>query len=532
MKEIEIVFGLLVVVTALAAIAGKVKIPYPILLVLVGALIGFIPFLPNYELNPDIVFLVFLPPILYSAAWYTSWRDFKEELRPISLLAIGLTLATTTVVGYIAYWLIDGISLPLAFVIGAIVSPPDTVAATSITLGLNLPKKVITILEGESLINDAIGLVAYRFAVASVVTGSFSFVNATSSFFLVSLGGIFIGFIFGFFVSRLHKWLFNNPAIETAITILTPFIVYLTAENIHVSGVLAVVTTGLFLTWRAPELFSPQTRLQAVATWDIIIFLLNGFIFLLIGLQLPTIMERIPGVSFGKLIFYGVGISIVVILIRILWVMPVSYLSFRIAHKLNPQKTRKNSWQWKEVFIVAWTGLRGVVSLAAAMALPLTLANQENFPYRSMILFITCCVIFITLVFQGLALPFIIKYLRVKGDTSIEEEEIHARLLAAQAALDYLNEVELEGDVSIDMINWLKAKHKARIKQIKIEYHHVDKTTTSNVFLPDRYLQIQKAVIAAERSMVIQLRREGVINDESLRKIEHDLDLEEARLRK
>ena len=292
MKEIEIVFGLLVVVTALAAIAGKVKIPYPILLVLVGALIGFIPFLPNYELNPDIVFLVFLPPILYSAAWYTSWRDFKEELRPISLLAIGLTLATTTVIGYTAYWLIDGISLPLAFVIGAIVSPPDAVAATSITLGLNLPKKVITILEGESLINDAIGLVAYRFAVASVVTGRFSFINATSSFFLVSLGGIFIGFLFGFLVSRLHKWLFNNPAIETAITILTPFIVYLTAENIHVSGVLAVVTTGLFLTWRAPELFSPQTRLQAVATWDIIIFLLNGFIFLLIGLQLPTIMKK------------------------------------------------------------------------------------------------------------------------------------------------------------------------------------------------------------------------------------------------
>jgi monovalent cation/hydrogen antiporter len=529
MKEIEILFGLLVVVTALAAIAGKVKIPYPILLVLVGALIGFIPFLPNYELNPDIVFLVFLPPILYSAAWYTSWRDFKDELRPISLLAIGLTLATTTVVGYIAYWLIDGISLPVAFVIGAIVSPPDAVAATSITQGLNLPKRVITILEGESLINDAIGLVAYRFAVASVVTGTFSIAKATSSFFIVSLGGIAIGLLFGIIIARLHKWLYNNPAIETTITILTPFIVYLTAENIHVSGVLAVVTTGLFLTWRAPELFSPQTRLQAVATWDIIIFLLNGFIFLLIGLQLPTIMERIPGISFGKLLLYGVGISISVILIRILWVMPVSYISNRIARKFN-NKVRKAPWQ--QVFIVAWTGLRGVVSLAAAMALPLTIASNEAFPYRSMILFITCCVIFITLVFQGLALPFIIKYLHVKGDTSIEEEEIHARLLAAQAALDYLNEVELSGDVSIDMINWLRAKHKARIKQIKIEYHHTEKPNTSNIFLPDKYLQIQKAVIAAERSMVIQLRREGIINDESLRKIERDLDLEEARLKR
>ncbi len=530
MKEIEIIFGLLVVVTSLAAIAGKVKIPYPILLVLVGALIGFVPFLPNYELNPDIVFLVFLPPILYSAAWYTSWRDFKEELRPISLLAIGLTLATTTVVGYIAYWLIDGISLPLAFVIGAIVSPPDAVAATSITLGLNLPKKVVTILEGESLINDAIGLVAYRFAVASVVTGSFSLAEATTSFFLVSLGGILIGLLFGLLVARLHKWLFNNPAIETTITILTPFIVYLTAENIHVSGVLAVVTTGLFLTWRAPELFSPQTRLQAFATWDIIIFLLNGFIFLLIGLQLPHIMEKIPGISFGRLIAYGIGISLAVILIRIIWVMPVSYLSLLIRNRLHPEKIRK--FQWRQVFIVAWTGLRGVVSLAAAMALPLTIASQENFPYRSLILFITCCVIFITLVFQGLALPFIIKFLKVEGDTSIEEEEIHARLLAAQAALDYLNEVELEGDVSVDMINWLKAKHKARIKQIRTEYHHAEPATTSNIFLPDRYLQIQKAVIAAERSMVIQLRREGVINDESLRKIEHDLDLEEARLKK
>jgi Na+/H+ antiporter len=532
MKEIETVFGLLVVVTALAAIAGKVKIPYPILLVIVGAIIGFLPFLPDYDLNPDIVFLVFLPPILYSAAWYTSWRDFKEELRPICLLAIGLTLATTTVVGYTAYWLIDGISLPVAFVIGAIVSPPDAVAATSITLGLNLPKRIVTILEGESLINDAIGLVAYRFAVASVVTGTFSLANATTNFFIVSFGGIFIGLIFALFVSRLHKWLFNNPAIETAITILTPFIVYLTTENFHLSGVLAVVTTGLFLTWRAPELFAPQTRLQVVATWDIIIFLLNGFIFILIGLQLPTIMEKIPGVSFGRLIFYGISISIVVILIRIVWVMSVSYLTFRIAHKINPQKTRKSSWQWKEVFIVAWTGLRGVVSLAAAMALPLTLANHENFPYRSLILFITCCVIFITLVFQGLALPYLIKRLRVKGDATIEEEEIHARLLAAQAALDYLNEVELEGDVSVDMINWLKAKHKARIKQIKLEYHHAETATKSNIFLPEKYLQIQKAVIAEERRMVIQLRREGVINDESLRKIERDLDLEEARLKK
>jgi monovalent cation/hydrogen antiporter len=524
-----IVVSLLVVITALAAMSNFIKIPYPILLVLVGAFIGFVPFLPDYTLEPEIVFLIFLPPILYSAAWYTSWRDFKNDIRPISLLAIGLTLLTTTVIGFTAFYFIDGISLPIAFVIGAIISPPDAVAATTITSGLNLPKRIITILEGESLINDAIGLVAYKFAVAAVVTGSFSIVSASASFIFVSIGGIFVGLVFGYIVIVIHTFLQDNPPVETTVTILTPYVVYLTAEYFHLSGVLAVVATGLYVAWRASELFSSRTRLQVVSTWDIFIFLLNGFIFLVIGLQLPSIVKAMPNISYTLIFYYGAILSLMTILIRFAWVFFMSYFSYYIKKKFNSSTAKPSV---KNLIIISWTGLRGVVSLAAAMALPLTISNGNYFPDRGLIVFLTCFVIFATLVLQGLALPYLIKFLSFKTDGLHEEELLHARLMSSGVALKYLDEISLHQPASKDMISWLKEKYKNKIKEIKSHYHAEDKNLSSNEYRPDQLLKIQKGVISAERGLIIQMRYDGDIGDETLRILERELDLEEAKLKK
>jgi CPA1 family monovalent cation:H+ antiporter len=528
--EFEVLIFLLIIVTFLVALAVKIRIPYPILLVLAGGFIGYVPSLPNYTLEPDVVFLLFLPPILYSAAWYTSWRDFKKEIRSITYLAIGLTLFTTIVVGYFAHLLFN-LSLPIGFLIGAIISPPDAVAATTITHGLNLPKRIITILEGESLINDAIGLVAYKFAVAAVVTGGFSLSKAGSSFIIVSFGGIFIGFVFGYLAVVIHTWLRDNPAIETVLTILTPYSAFLTAEKFHVSGVLAVVTAGLYVTWRAPELFSSLTRLQAVASWDIIIFLLNGFIFLLIGLQLPVIIQNISQRDITQLYLYGAVISIITILVRFAWTFPNAYINYYFTKKIHPS-TKKPPI--KNLIVISWTGLRGVVSLAAAMALPLNLENGKPFPERDLILFVTCFVIFSTLVLQGLALPLLIKFLKLEADTSVEEEELHARLMAAKAALEYIDDLYMNTEVSRDLLDWLKVKYKTRIREIKAHYHEEEEEEyrKSNPFEPSLMLKIQRGILASERAMIIQLRMEGVINDEALRKIERELDLEEAKIKK
>src|SRR5260221_8392726 len=421
----EIFVGLLLAVAVLALLARKLTIPYPILFVVGGLLLGLIPKLPKARLDPELVFLFFLPPLLFPAALFTSWRDFRANLRPISLLAIGLVLFTTVAVAYLAHYFM---ALPLAagFVLGAIISPPDAIAATAIADRLKVPRRIVTILEGERLVNDATALVAYRFALVAVVTGSFSLAHASVQFFVVGIGGILVGLVAGWLGEQFHKRVDDAP-IEITVSLLTPFVAYLAAERFGFSGVLAVVTGGLYLGMRMPELLSFRTRLRGGPVWEMVEFLLNGFVFILIGLQLPEVVSALSGHSIPvqRLVWYALFISLAVIVIRILWVFPATYLP-RLLFKKHCKHDPYPKWQ--HVTIVAWTGMRGVVSLAAALALPNKIRDGSPFPGRDLILFLTFIVILATLVVQGWSLPLLIRGLGIKDDGSMEKAEREARL--------------------------------------------------------------------------------------------------------
>jgi CPA1 family monovalent cation:H+ antiporter len=524
MHEIEIVIVLLAVITALAEVASKVNIPYPILLVVAGIAIGLVPGLPHIELDPEIVFLLFLPPLLYSAAWSTSWPDFKAAKRPIALLALGCVLFTTLLVALVAHEFIPGFTWPVAFVLGAIISPPDAVAATSITKGLGVPRRVITILEGESLVNDASGLIAYRYAVAAVVTGNFVFWQAGLQFLIVAGAGTLIGWIVGYSFFWIHKITPHNPVVDTSLTLLTPFIAYLLAEELHVSGVLAVVTAGLFLSWRSSRLFSHQSRLQTNAVWNTAIFLLNGVIFVLIGLQLPSILEGIAQDSFLVLIGYGLLISFAVIVSRLLWVYPGTFLPRWISSRIRLSEPKPDL---ALVTIVAWTGMRGVVSLAAALALPLTTSEGHVFPFRDLIIFLTFCVIISTLVFQGISLPYLIRWLKIKVDAKEAIEEIKVRLKVAYKVIEHIEENFSYGVVTDQVLAQIKTKYEIRIQRLGQQIGN--KTMLKEAQLL-QFLDIQQELLDIERKLVIELRREGKINDEVLKRVENELDLEESRL--
>lgn len=522
--EIEIVLGLLLVVAVLAVVAQKLTIPYPILLVIGGLVLGFVPGLPHVELEPDLVFALFLPPILTSAAWYTSWRDFRFNLRPILLLAIGLVLVTTSAVAVVAD-IATGLTLPTGFVLGAIVSPPDAVAATAITQRLKVPRRVVTVLEGESLINDATGLVAYRFAVAAVVTGMFSFWEASLRFFLMSIGGVLVGLALGWLVVWIHRQI-EDSLVEITTSILMCFISYLLAERLGVSGVLAAVTIGIYHRRYSPEVLSPTTRIQTIAVWDVIVFILNGLIFILIGLQLPTILEGISEYSPATLVWYGFLISAVIIAVRLLWVFPAAYIPRMLSRSL---RERDPIPSWRILLLIGWSGMRGIVSLAAALALPLVTANGSPFPQRDLILFLTFSVILFTLVFQGLTLPLLIGKLKIAEDGNIEREEMEGRLRAAEAALDRIDSIADQNSTlaESEMVEWLRTQYNQRIRSISACCVAMDMGSQDRLAA---FRQLQHEVIAAERRTAIRLRNQGEIGDEVLHRIERDLDLEETRL--
>ena len=526
MHNIEIVLGLLLAVAVLSIAAQRLAIPYPILLVLGGLVLSFVPGLPKIELNPELVFLLFLPPLLTSAAWNTSWRDFRFNLRPILLLATGLVLVTTSAVAAVVHLTIDGFMWSTGFVLGAIVSPPDAVAATAITQRLSVPRRVVTVLEGESLVNDATGLVAYRFAVAAVATGMFSLWEASLKFLVVGIGGVLVGLAMGWLVVWVHRHL-DDSLVEITTTILISFISYLLAEHLGVSGVLAVVSLGLYHHRYSSEVLSPTTRIQAIAVWQIIVFLLNGLIFILIGLQLPTILKEISEYSAITLTWYAVLVSAVVIVVRLLWVFLAAYIPRLLSRQLRRSDPLP---PWQTLFLIGWSGMRGVVSLAAALALPLTTNNGTPFPERDLILFLTFCTILVTLVLQGLTLPLLIRWLKVGDgdDVSFEREEMEGRLRTAQAAMARLEEIAAQDNVlAAEMVEWLRTQYRERIRRLSACCGTMD-TGSYEQLAAFRYLQ--REVVASERRTAIRLRNQGVINDEVLQRIEHDLDLEEARL--
>jgi CPA1 family monovalent cation:H+ antiporter len=495
------------------------------LFVLGGLLLGLIPKLPQVRLDPQLIFLFVLPPLLYPAALFTPWRDFRANLRPIALLAIGLVLFTTVSVAYLAHYYMD---LPLAagFVLGAIISPPDAIAATAIAERLRIPRRIVTILEGESLVNDATALVAYRVAVAAVVTGSFSFAHTTVQFFLVGLGGTAVGLAVGWLAEQFHKRV-DDARIEVTVSLLVPFVAYLLAERLGLSGVLAVVTTGLYLGMRMPDLLTFKTRLEGGPVWEILEFLLNGFVFILIGLELREVMATLSGqrIPLPRLVWYALLISLAVILIRILWVFPATYLPrllFKSIRRRDPYPS------WRHVSIVAWTGMRGVVSLAAALGVPLLTQNGPPFPGRELILFLTFVVIVATLVVQGLTLPLLIRGLGVQDDRSMEKEEHEARLRANQAALERLKHLAEHDPAKADALQRLRVEYEDHIRQL--QGSEPQSAGTSLRLFSSEYERLSKEALRTERESIIKLRNADVINDEVLRRIQRDIDLAEARL--
>ena len=524
----EIFVGLLLTVALLAMLARKVHIPYPILFVTGGLLLSWIPGLPKVTLNPELVFLFCLPPLLFPAALFTSWRDFRANLRPISLLAIGLVLFTTVTVAYLAHYFMH---LPLAagFVLGAIISPPDAIAATAIAQRLKVPRRIVTILEGESLVNDATALVAYRFALAAVATGSFSLARASGQFFIVGTGGILIGLAVGWLAQQFHKRVDDAP-IEITVSLLTPFVAYLSSEQLGVSGVLAVVTAGLYLGRRMPELLTFKTRLQGGPVWEMVEFLLNGVVFILIGLQLPEVLHVLSShdIPISQLVWYALFISFAVILIRILWVFPSAYLP-RLLFKRIRQRDPYPSW--RHVTIIGWTGMRGVVSLAAALAIPLSIDGTpggQSFPYRDLILFLTFIVILATLVVQGLSLPLVIRWLGVKDDGSMEKEEREARLKANQAALARLNEIGECEPTKADALQRLRVEYEDHIRQV--EGAEPESAGTPLRLFSSEFERLSHEALQVERQTILHLRNQNVISDDVLRRIQLDIDLAEARL--
>jgi NhaP-type Na+/H+ or K+/H+ antiporter len=540
LPQLEIILGLLVVVVALATLATRLKIPYPILLVLGGSALGFVPGLPPVELDPELVFLLFLPPLLYVSAIFTSWRDFRANVRAISLLAVGLVLMTTFVVAAVVH-AVAGLPWAAAFVLGAIVSPTDAIAATTVAQRLGVPRRIVTILEGESLVNDATGIVAYRVAVAAVITGAFSIWEAGLQFVVGAAGGIAVGFAVGWLIVWARRHLSEDPSVQNIISLLTPFVAYLAAEelphslwerlhdligvpaDLHFSGVLAVVTTGLYLGRKGPYIISSGTRLQGYATWELITFLLNGLIFILIGLQLRNVVARLDVYSADELIFYAVLVSLTVVLVRILWVFPATYAPRWVSRRL---RERDPAPPWRSVTIVAWTGMRGVISLAAALALPFQ-ASGGQFPDRDLIIFLTFCVILATLVVQGLSLPALIRALGLEDDRIGEKEETHGRIQVAEAALERLEELGAQDWVREDTQERVRGLYSYRRNRFASRF---DGDPDGVEERSADYQRLMVELLVAQRQRLISMRDEGSIGDEVMHRIEHDLDLEESRL--
>lgn len=522
LHQLETVILLLIAVLALVAFARKLVIPYPILLVIGGLILGLIPGVPTLRLDPDIVFLVFLPPILWSAAYFTSWRDFRSNLRPITLLAVGLVLATTAAVAVVAHIWLPGLGWAGAIALGAIVSPPDAVSATAVAKRLGLPRRAVTILEGESLVNDATALILYRAAVMAAVSGTFIFSETVVDFFVAAGVGVVVGLLVGV-AARWALKLMKDSFSEIAITLLSPYIAWVLAEQAHASGVLACVAGGLYLRQHFSEAVAPTTRIQARAVWDFLVFVLNGFIFILIGLQLGALREAIPSGMFVPLMLTGALVSVTAIVVRLIWVPLAAWIPRLLSPSL---RARDPMPALPSLFLIGWTGMRGIVSLAAALALPLTTAAGVPFPFRAEIILITFSVILATLVLQGLSLGPLIRALNLKEDGSLEREEMQAREHAATAALVRLDEVANEG--------WPVPEH---LDQMRVHYGDRIQRYTKDGTAPECtaetievFQRLRHETLTAERLAVIRLRNGGIISDDVLHRLEHELDVEALQL--
>ena len=527
-STIQILLFLLVVVAAVAVLAARLKIPPAILLVVAGVILALFPGLPNVTLAPEFVLLLVLPPIIYSSAVAMSWREFRFNLRPIALLAVGCVLFTTLAVAATTHWLL-GLPWPAGFLVGAIVSPPDAVAPLSIARRLGLPRRLTVVLEGEGLVNDATALILYRFAIVAVSVGTFSLGHAVGTFAAIVVGEILWGFAVGWVMLRLRRWV-RDPSVEILLSILTPFAAFLPPEHLGGSGVLATVATGLYCSWNGPRLISAATRLQGIFFWGFLTYLIEGMVFLITGLQARGLSAGIGGFPPRGLVAAAALISVVVIISRFVWVFPSIY----VPRRLSPALARRDPappWQW--AFVLGFTGIRGIVSLAAALAIPVSMAKGAPFPYRDLTIFITFSVILITLVGQGLALPAVIHWLglaRVGRQERAEAriEELAARRMAIQAAMDRLDRAEGERRLPDGVGSALRARNLARLERIE---HLTGRRDPADAFarVGD---EIEAMLVDAERRFINDLHDRGELKDEARRRIERELDLRAAHLDK
>lgn len=523
MEHVElIIFGLLVATAGLAVLARVVNVPYPVTLVLGGALIGFLPGVPEVELEPELVLLIFLPPLLYGAAFFTSVRDLRRNARPIALLSIPLVLVTMVAVAVVAHELI-GLDWGPAFVLGAIVSPTDAVAPAEIMRRIGAPRRLLTIVEGENLTNDWTALVLYRFAITAVVTGSFSLLEAGPKFLATGIGGLAVGLVAGRIIREVRARI-DDPPTEITISVLSGYAAYLPAEELGASGVIAAVTIGLYMGWHTPQLTTPLMRLQGVAIWEILTFLLNAVLFLLVGLQLPNVLDELSGRATGDLILWALAVSLVVVGVRLAWMFTVPYLVRMVDRRASQRQRRAPAG---ERLAVGWAGMRGSVSLAAALAVPITTGAGAPFPDRDLIIFLAFGVILATLVGQGLTLGPLIERLGLMDDGVEEHEERIARQRIAEAGIARIEELG-EPD-------WVSSETMGRARNL-LDYRRrrfgalVDGDGDHYEERADAYRRLMYDLYDAQREELVGLRNRGEISDEVRRKIERDLDLEESRL--
>ena len=519
----EFVLTCLVAVGLLTLVARRIRIPYPILLTVGGLVLALVPGVPIIHLEPELVFDLFLPPLLYPAAVFTTWRDFRANLRPILLLAIGLVLVTMTATAYEFHWLV-GLPLAVGFVFGAIISPPDAVAALAVTQHMRVPRKIVVILEGESLANDATSFISFRFAVAAVMTGSFSLAEASTRFLVVAAGGICVGLATGWLATQVQRRL-DDPPVQTMFSLLTPYVAYFAGERLHVSGILAVVIAGMFYGWHAPRILRGRMRLQALPVWEMVLFILNGVLFMLIGLQLPVVVHSLHAGSMAHAAKLAVLVLAAIVLVRFAWIFGTSYLP-RLLSKTFRHETPA---PWQHTALIAWTGMRGADSLAGALAIPFALPNGQPFPGRDLILLLTFCVIFGTLVLQGLSLSPLIRWLKVVDDRVSEKEERSARLKANEAAMARLDEMRSSSHIRPETVERLRTEYADRIRQLRNEASQGEGGT--RLFSPD-FEELAREALQTERETVIQLRNEEQLDDQALRRIQRDIDLAEARLQR
>ena len=509
--------ALLVAVGALLALAPTLRLPLPILLVLGGVAMSFIPGLPHVALPPDVVLVAVLPPLLYSGAFFTSLRDLRANRRPISLLAFGLVGTTMAAVAIVAHeWI--GLPWAVAFALGAIVSPTDALAATEIASRLGAPRRIVSIIEGESLVNDGTALVLYKAAVGAAIGGTFSLLDTSGRIVLNVVGGIAIGLAVGWVVRQVRRHV-DDPPVEVAIAVLSGYLAYLPAAAAGVSGVLAAVTIGVYMGWHTPELTNERTRLSGDAFWEILVFIVNALLFVLVGLQLRRIVDSLSGTSSPRLTGYAALVCVTVILVRIVWVPIFTYLprwafpSIRVRDPYPP-------WQWPA--LLSWVGIRGAVSLVAALALP------NDFPDRGLIVFLTFAVIVATLVVQGLTLPFLIRVLGVSDDGSAEREDAKARIKAAEAALARLEELVEEGAVRPNTAERLRGAFGFRRDRFRARLDDGDDGAIEEQSAA--YQGVMRQLLEAEHAMLLALRNDRIIDDNVLQRVQRDLDLEAARL--